>query len=236
MRLFPIASLLLIAAVSCSKPGTPEMSGDTLFSLDAKTKTWLLPVKLNDTWTFSSDKGNTRVYTVQHKTNYNTPDVQSMPEGAAKSFYRSEYETILLERTDAGRSSAYTEAIEMLFFAAPAHPMDSFNVIEPIRKGYPGRGYMKVTFFDYNGGVNSNILPAYNMEKLPAFSTFNSGTRNYTSVLKCASGYDKEVVLPVSSGGTIIQQKRAVNEVWYDKQFGIVYFADVHGEKWTRSN
>lgn len=236
MRLLLIASWLLITAASCSKTATQKISGDTLFSLDAKTKTWLIPVKLNDTWEFSSDKGNTRVYTVQYKTNYNLPDVKGMPEGASESFYRSEYEQVSLRRTDAGSSPHYPEPIELLFFAAPAHPIDSFNVIEPIRQGYPGRAYMKVVFFDYNGGVNSNILPGYNMEKLPAFSTFNSPKRNYTSVLKCASGYDKEVVLPVSSGTSIVQQKRAVNEVWYDKQFGIVYFSDVHGEKWTRTN
>ena len=89
-------------------------------------------------------------------------------------------------------------------------------------------------FDDYNGDLIPNgdriLLKFPDVYKPIAFSTFTSAIKTYNEVIKFNSNN------PNTYYDYGWKRNYNINEVWYDKQFGFVYFKDIFGQAWVRQN
>lgn len=81
-------------------------------------------------------------------------------------------------------------------------------------------------FDDYNG----QILPFPDVYQSIQFEKFTGASRTYNEVIKFKSND------PNSYYHAGWNRYYNINEVWYDRKFGFVYFKDINGQEWTRQN
>ena len=62
------------------------------------------------------------------------------------------------------------------------------------------------------------------------FTTYSNSVRTYTEVAIIKSGNNSVNVDPISG------RTYTVNEIWFDKKYGLVFFKDVFGNSWSRTN
>ena len=89
-------------------------------------------------------------------------------------------------------------------------------------------------FDDYNGQPlpdGDRILLTFPDVNLPvSFSTFVGATNTYNEVLKFNSNN------PDTYYHSGWDRNYNINEVWYDRKYGFVYFKDIFGQSWVRQN
>ncbi len=89
-------------------------------------------------------------------------------------------------------------------------------------------------FDDYNGQLLPNgdriLLKFPDVYQPVAFSTFVGATKTYNEVIRFISNNSNTYY------HTGWNRNYNVNEVWYDRKFGFVYFKDIYGQAWVRQN
>jgi hypothetical protein len=89
-------------------------------------------------------------------------------------------------------------------------------------------------FDDYNGELLSNgdriLLKFPDVYGNVPFLSFTGVTKTYNEVIKFNSNN------PNPYYHTGWNRNYNINEVWYDRKFGFVYFKDIDGQAWVRQN
>ena len=209
---------------SCKKE---DINKPPYFSFDNTATEWFSDLKVHDTLKFLSNLGNARIYEVNAIETSKV--VISGNCGTISSictvFYRYDEKTISFNRIDS--------------FSSPTDIKISMYIPDSLDyKHLPKNVVAKAKLFgefdDYNGQVLPNgdriLLSFPDVYQNIQFETFAAPSRTYKEVIKFKSNN------PNTYYHTGWNRNYNINEVWYDRKFGFVYFKDIYGQEWTRQN
>lgn len=207
---------MVLINFSCEKD---KVNSSPYFVFDNFAKQWFSELKAHDTIKFLSNFGNVRIYEVNAIENSKV--VISGNCGTISAictvFYRFDKRQIYVNRID---SFSIPSGIEMGMYVP-----DGLDV-ENLPKNVVATARIYGTFDDYNG--QTLLFP--NIYQTVSFSTFSNSLKTYSEVIKFNSNNPNPFYDPrwnINSN---------VNEVWYDRKFGFVYFKDIYGQEWKRQN
>lgn len=228
-RIFTI--ILLLTLVSCRKEIEPKVP---YFKFDIIGQELLSGLNLNDTLKFEGSNGSSRHYSI-FKMEPVKQDVQdcSWNLGTCVTYYHFDFLRIYFIRTDtippppnSPLTASLTKQMQLPLNVDKKNlPKDiqakviiygglvDFNALPQTG---PGRSSPSITFPDYYQTFN--------------FTSYSNSVRTYTEVSIIKSGNNSVYVDPIN--GT----NYTVNEVWFDKKYGLVFFKDVFGNSWSRIN
>lgn len=215
--------IILLTLYSCSKQ---DLYTRPYFTFDNTAKEWFSDLKVNDTLKFLSNIGNNRTYRVS-KIETTKQHVQDChyTTGNCTIYFDYDEKIIYFDRID-----SISSPTKIKFYMFPPDSVDYINL--------PSNVTAKVKIFgdfdDYNGQLIANgdriLLKFPDVYQPVTFSTFTAVTKTYTEVVKFNSGN------PNTYYHNGWNRNYNVNEVWYDRKFGFVYFKDIFGQAWVRQN
>lgn len=214
---------ILLTLYSCTKQDLPTRP---YFSFDNTAKQWFSDLKVNDTLKFLSNLGNTRSYRVSN-IEVTKQHVQecSFTTGSCTVYFDYDERVIYFERVD-----SFSSLTKIGIYMYPSDGIDYKNLPANITAQVKIFG----DFDDYNGQQLPNgdriLLTFPNVYQPVLFSAFTGATKTYNEVIKFSSNN------PNTYYHTGWNRNYNINEVWYDKQFGFVYFRDIFGQSWVRQN
>ena len=229
-RLFSI--IIILTLVSCSKDIEPTAP---YFKFDTVGEQVLSGLKLNDTLKFAGSNGSHREYKVfEIQKLKQTVQECSWNIGSCKFFYHFDNVNIYFIRIDSTPSPlnppfTYSFTLQMQL----PREVDKNNIPKDVQAKASVSGN---AFVDFNGIPPSNgqwtsayiIYPDF--YKPLTFITYSNAFKTYSQVVVLKSGNNAVYVVPYF--GT----KYTVNEAWFDKKYGFVFFKDVFGNSWSRTN
>ncbi len=210
--------LVCLIFFSCKKE-VEVVNNPPYFTFDKAAREWFSDLKVHDTLKFLSNFGNVRIYEVNA---IDTSKVVISGDcgtiiGACRIYYRYDQKRIYFHRIDSFSSPTYIQ-IAM-------YPPDSLDY-----KNLPKDVVAKTKIYGYFDDYNGQILPFPDIYKNVSFSTFANSVRTYNEVIKFKSNN------PNSYYHDGWNRYYNINEVWYDRKYGFVYFKDIYGQVWTRQN
>ena len=214
MKLICIISICLIF-VSCKKESAYYQP---YFTFDNIARKWFSGMKVHDTLRFLSNTGNVRIYEVNAI--QNTKESVSggcSVIGSCAVYYYYDKKFISFNRIDS--------------FSTPTDIEISMQIPDSVdytrlTKSVFAKTEIYGAFDDYNG----QVLLFPDVYQNVSFSTFSNTIKTYNEILKFKSGIDTAFY------NTGWNRKYTINEVWYDRTFGFVYFKDIYGQEWKRQN
>ncbi len=229
-RLLIIAFLLTL--LSCSKE---TVNNEPYFSFDNIGLTLLSEMKVNDTLKFvgtNNTRQEYRIYKIE-KTKETVQDC-NWNTGACRIYYYFDKIQFYFIRTDSisippNSPLTYTLNLQMQIPIT----VDKQNI--------PKDTKAKASIFG-NSFINFNAIPlnspTYTSPYIsyPDFyttipmTTFTNSIRTYNEVIILNSGNNSPYINPTNS------YISTINEVWFDKKYGFVFFKDVFGNSWRRIN
>ncbi len=219
----PLIILMCLIIVSCKKEG---VNNPPYFVFDNTAREWFPDLKVHDTLKFLSNLGSLRIYQVNaiESSKVVISDCGPVPGGCAV-YYRYDEKSISFNRIDSFSSPTGIK-ISM-------YPPDSLDY-KNLPKGVTAKARIFGEFDDYNGQIFPNgdriLLTFPDIYQNVSFSTFTTAIRTYNEVIKFNSNN------PGTYYHTGWNRNYNINEVWYDRKFGFVYFKDIYGQQWTRQN
>lgn len=110
--------------------------------------------------------------------------------------------------------------------------VDKKNIPKDVQaKAHVFGGFVDFNAFPSPGPVWTSPYITYPDFYQPlSLTTYSNAVRTYTEVVIIKSGNNSVYVDPLY--GT----QYTVNEVWFDKKYGVVFFKDVFGNSWSRTN
>ena len=222
---------IVIISVSCGKEKLPT---EPYFKFDAIGEQLLSGIKLNDTIKFAGTNGSNRQYLVFkiEKVKQTVQDC-SWTLGTCNIYYHHDFEKFYFQRLD-----TIPPFPNSPLTATMTKQMQLPSGID--KKNIPKDVQVKTHFYGFL--VDFNTFP----QALPAgtttfvtypnfytplnYFTYSNTTRTFSEVVKLTSGNTSVFVDPTSGS------RYTVNEVWFDKKFGVVFFKDVFANSWSRTN
>ena len=222
--------IITLTLISCGKDIEPK---EPYFSFDAVGTHLLSGLKLNDTLKFAGSNGSNREYRVFkiEKTKQSVQDC-SWNFGTCVTFYYYDLMKIYYTRTDSSSPNSpltYSMTLQMQL----PEGIDKKN----IPKGTKAKALVwGNAFINYNKiptQSNTWISPYINYPDFYSFlqtATFSNSAKTYNEVVVIKSGNNSVYVDPLYGF------QSSVNEVWFDKKYGFVFFKDRNGNSWSKTN
>jgi hypothetical protein len=216
--------LLCLIFISCKKE---EVNEPPYFTFDNAAREWFSDLKVHDTLKFLSNFGNIRIYEVNA---IDTSIVVISGDcgtifGGCNVYYRYDQNLISFNRID---SFSTPTDIKIAMYLPDS--LDYKN----LPKGVVAKARIFGGFDDYNGQLLPNgdriLLKFPNIYQNVSFSTFTNAIKTYNEVIKFKSDNPNSYYLDGWN------RSYNINEVWYDRKYGFVYFKDIYGQEWTRQN
>jgi len=218
-----IIIVTLLTLYACTKQ---NLNTRPYFSFDNTAKQWFSDLQVNDTIRFLSNLGNSRTYRVSsiETTKQHIQDC-NWTTGNCTIYFDYDERVIYFDRVD-----SFSSPTKITIYMSPPDGVDYKNL--------PPNTTAKVRimgdFDDYNGQPlpdGDRILLTFPDVNLPvSFSTFVGATNTYNEVLKFNSNN------PDTYYHSGWDRNYNINEVWYDRKYGFVYFKDIFGQSWVRQN
>jgi len=219
--------------ISCHK----DTEQPPYFSFDLVGKEILSGLKLNDTIHYQGSNGTIlsfRIFKIDHlkesvrDCNWNT--------GYCKTFYSYDVSSIYLVRTDtippfpnSPLTTTFTKQMVLPKEIDRRNIPPNNTVAHATLRGGGG-----IADFNAKPSITdewtSPYIPYPNYYEPIQFVTFTNAVRTFNKVSIIHSGNNAVFIDPIYS------YRYTVNEVWFDKEFGIVFFKDVFGNSWSRIN
>jgi hypothetical protein len=215
--------IAILTLYSCTKQ---DLSTKPYFSFDNTAKQWFSDLKVNDTLKFLSNLGNVRTYRVSNieSTKQYVQDC-SWTTGSCIIYFAYDDRAIYFDRVD-----SFSSPTKIRFYMFPPDSVDYKNLSSNVTAKVKVFG----DFDDYNGKPLPNgdriLLTFPDVYQPVSFQTFAGATKTYNEVIQFSSNNTKTYY---HDGW---DRNYNINEVWYDKQFGFVYFKDIFGQSWVRQN
>jgi len=212
----PLIILMCLIIFSCKKE---DVNNPPYFAFDNTAREWFSDLKIHDTLKFLSNLGNARVYEVNA---IETSKVVISGNcgtiiGGCTVYYRYDEKIISFNRID-----SFSSPTDIKISMYPPDSLDYRN----LPKGVITKAKIFGDFDDYNG----QTFPFPNIYQNVSFSTFTDASKTYNEVIKFNSN-DPNPFYHTGAG-----RNYYINEVWYDRKFGFVYFKDIYGQEWRRQN
>ena len=210
-----VISMCLII-FSCKKE---DRNDPPYLSFDNTSREWFSDLEVNDTLKFLSNLGNVRTYgvntivTSKRSISGNCGNIV----GNCTIYYWYDERVIQFNRID-----SFSSPINITITMVPPDSLDYTN----LPNGAIAEAKIYGEFDDYNG----LILPFPSIYKNVSFSTFTNSSKTYNEVIKFKSNN------PNPYYDTGWSRNYSIDEVWYDRKFGFVYFKDIYGQQWKRQN
>jgi hypothetical protein len=200
---------------SCKKQ---DVNSPPYFAFDNTAREWFSDLKIHDTLKFISNLGNVRIYEVNAIESSKVVISDCAPVfGGCTVYYRYDEKMISFNRIDS--ISSPTDIKISMYLP------DSLDY-----RNLPPNVVVKARIFGNFDDYNGQILPFPDIYQNVSFSTFTNTTKTYNEVIKFKSNN------PNPFYHTGASRNYYINEVWYDRRFGFVYFKDIYGQEWTRQN
>lgn len=223
-------SILILLLAACGKdiePTTPYLV------FDEQANQLLSEVKINDTLSFRGTNGTRRTYKVlrREQTKEVVQDC-TWNTGGCTVYYYYDVLTIYFLRTDSVPPAPNPPLVYTLKMQMQLPPGTNKKNIP---KDVKGRAVVYGNaFIDFNAlptppGYSGYITYPDYYQPLNT-TTFSNTVRSYSDVVILTSGNNSVWVDPIYGFNYTI------NEVWFDKKYGFVYFKDVFGNSWSRTN
>lgn len=212
-----IIILALLTLYSCKKE---DLNTTPYFSFDDAAKLWFSELQINDTLKFRSNLGNVRIYRVTQIENFKQviSDCYTIAGiGSCPVYFRYDERIIYFNRID-----SFSSPTKIRFYMWPSDSLDYKN----LPKNVIPKVKIVGNFDDYNG----QLLKFPDVYQPVSFSNFTGVTRTYNEVVKFNSNN------PNTYYHTGWNRNYNINEVWYDRKYGFVYFKDIFGQSWVRQN
>ena len=214
---------IFLPLYSCKKQDIPTRP---YFGFDNTAKQWFSELKLNDTLKFLSNLGNRRSYRVSNiETAKKYVQDCTFTTGNCTIYFEYDERVVYFDRVD-----SFASPTKITISMLPPDSVDYKNLPPNITAKTRIFGY----FDDYNGQMLPNgdriLLMFPNLYQPLLFQTFIGATKTYNEVIKFNSNN------PNTYYHTGWNRNYNLNEVWYDRQFGFVYFKDIFGQFWVRQN
>ena len=215
--------LICLIFFSCKKE---DVYNPPYFTFDNTARQWFSDLKVHDTLKFLSNFGNVRIYEVNA---IETSKVVVSGNcgtiiGACTVYYRYDQKFISFNRID-----SFSSPTDITIAMYPPDSLDYKN----LPKGVVAKARIFGYFDDYNGQLLPNgdriFLKFPDIYQNIQFETFAAPTKTYNEVIKFKSNNPDTYHLDAWHSYNI-------DEVWYDRKFGFVYFKDIYGQEWTRQN
>lgn len=213
--------LLCLIFISCKKE---EVNEPPYFTFDNTAREWFSDLKVHDTLKFLSNFGNVRIYEVNaiELSKVTVSDCAPII-GGCTVYYRYDQKFISFNRID-----SFSSPTDIKIAMYPPGSLDYKN----LPKGVVAKARIFGDFDDYNGQLLPNgdriLLKFPDIYQDVSFSTFTDVGRTYNEVTKFKSNN------PNSYYHDGWNRNYNINEVWYDRKYGFVYFKDIYGQEWTR--
>jgi hypothetical protein len=207
--------LMWLIIFSCKKEG---VNNPPYFSFDNTAREWFSDLKVHDTLKFLSNLGSVRIYEVNAIESSKVVISDCGPVlGGCTVYYRYDEKLISFNRID-----SFSSPTDIKISMYPPDSLDYKN----LPKGVNATARIFGAFDDYN----RQILPFPDIYKNVSLSTFTTAIKTYNEVVKFNSNNSNTYY---HMGWN---RNYDINEVWYDRKFGFVYFKDIHGQEWIRQN
>lgn len=224
--------LFLLTLISCKKE---KIDSEPYFKLDNIGLSLLSGIKINDTLNFVGSNNTRQTYMV-YKIEKSKETVQdcSFTTGYCKIYYHFEKVKFGFTRIDSvplppSAPLTYSLTVQMQL---PVN-FDNNNIPKDVQ---PEAFILGNAFINYNAiPLNS---PSYTSPYIiyPDFystistKTYTNSSKAYNEVIVIKSGNNLPYVNPVYGFVS------TANEVWFDKKYGFVFFKDVFGNTWSKTN
>jgi hypothetical protein len=209
---------------SCKKE---DVNNPPYFAFDNIAREWFSDLKVHDTLKFLSNLGNVRIYEVnaiEASKVVISGNCGTIITGCAV-FYRYDQKLISFNRID-----SFSSPTDIKISMYIPDSLDYTN----LPKNVVAKTRIFGEFDDYNGQILPNgdriLLSFPDVYQNIQFETFVAATRTYNEVIKFKSNN------PNTYYHTGWNRDYNMDEVWYDRKFGFVYFKDIYGQQWTRQN
>lgn len=207
--------LMCLIIFSCKKE---DVNNPPYFPFDNTAREWFSDLKVHDTLKFLSNLGNVRIYEVNAIETTKVVRSDCAPViGGCSVYYRYDEKFISFNRID-----SFSSPTDIKISMYPPDTLDYRN----LPKNVVAKAKIVGQFDDYNG----QILSFPDIYQNVSFTTFTTATKTYNEVIKFNSNN------PNTYYHTGWNRNYNINEVWYDRKFGFVYFKDIYGQKWIRQN
>jgi hypothetical protein len=208
--------LMCFIIFSCKKE---DVNTPPYFAFDNTARDWFSDLKVHDTLKFLSNSGNVRIYEVNAIESSKVVISGNCGTfiGGCTVYYRYDEKLISFNRID-----SFSSPTDIKISMYLPDSLDYRN----LPKSVIAKAKIFGEFDDYNG----QILPFPDIYQNVSFSTFTNSTKTYNEVIKFNSNN------PNPFYHTGASRNYYINEVWYDRKFGFIYFKDIYGQEWKRQN
>jgi hypothetical protein len=202
------------------------------FSFDKTAKEWFTEIRLNDSVVFLGSNQTQRVYKVVDIKN-TVIDISSFGNWIfnlpGRTYFTTENLSIVFQRMDSipiiDRAISFSVGIVMWVPDGVDYTQQPLNVIPVAKVSGSFEGYNRIPI-----SQTSSYIQFPNLYDPHQLYSFNNSIRSYNQVLKLFSDNNSTYINPIT------QEVNTINEVWFDKKFGFVYFKDIYGNSWSKLN
>ncbi len=224
--------IILLSILSCRKDIEPK---EPYFTFDEVSDQVLSGLKLNDSIHFEGSNGSIRTFKIFkiEKIKQTVQDC-SWNFGTCEIYYHYDFMQIHFLRTDTippyPNSPITASLLKQMYLPSD---IDKKNIPKDVqaRMGVYGSSLVDFNIIPTQGPVPASPYITYPDYYVPInFTSFSNAVRTYAEVVIIKSGNNAVYVDPYSG------HRYTVNEVWFDKKYGIVFFKNVFGNSWSRTN
>ena len=223
--------IILLILVSCRKDNEPI---EPYFKFDSVGEQLLSGIKLNDTLKFAGSNGSYRAFKVFKVEIVKQADQDcSWNFGTCVTYYHYDYLKLYFIRIDTippfpdrPLTASLTKQVQL--------PVDVDK--KNIPKGIQTKTYLFGELVDFNSIPTPGPVWTFPSITYPdfyqpiTFTSYSNAVRTYPEVVVIKSNNNSVYIDPHFGS------RYTVNEVWFDKKFGIVFFKDVFGNSWKKLN
>jgi hypothetical protein len=224
--------LLLLTLFSCSKE---TINNEPYFQFDNIGLELLSELKLNDTLKFigtNSTRQEYKIYKIEKAKEVNQDC--SWNTGNCKIYYYFDKIQFYFVRTDSvalppNSPLTYTLNLQMQI---PLN-VDKKNIPKDTKAKalISGNSFINFNAIPLNSPTYTSPYISYpDFYTTISMTTFTNSIRTYNDVIVLNSGNNSPYINPINS------HVSTINEVWFDKKYGFVFFKDVFGNSWRRIN
>ena len=223
--------IIILTLVACRKNIEQK---EPYFKFDSVGEQLLSGIKLNDTIKFAGSNGSNRQYKViRIEPLKQTVEDCSWNFGTCVTYYYFDFLKIYFIRTDtippppnSPLTASLTKQMQL-----PLN-IDKKNIPKDVQ----AKAHVFGLLVDFNaipapGPVWTSPYITYPDFYQPVtFTTYSNAVRTFSEVVIIKSGNNSVYIVPLYGS------QYTVNEVWFDKKYGVVFFKDVFGNSWSRTN
>jgi len=223
--------IIILSLVSCRKAIEPKVP---YFKFDSVGEQLLSGLKLNDTLKFSGSNGTHQEYRVFkiEKLKQTVQDC-SWNFGTCVTYYHYDFLKIYFTRTDSLPPPISPLTYSMILQMQLPNGIDEKNIPKDVKAKALVWGNAFIGYNKIPTQSNTWISPYIDYPDFYSSlqtTTYSNSSRAYNEVLIIKSGNNTVYI------DTLYGFQSTINEVWFDKKYGFVFFKDVFGNSWSRTN